>query len=153
MPSSAAASSARSKQRDQRLGAFQRERLRAEILLADELFEDDGVGQPREDAKLDLARRRAVEVAGLDSLLNPFAHVAVGDVHVLEADVAAIRGVEPIDQFAQLHGLRRAAANGCNDLAIEIGGAEAVMGRVEWRAIARRETERIELRREVAERR
>ena len=60
--------------------------------------------------------------------------------------------VEPINQFAQLHGLRRTAANGCNDVAIQIGGAEAVIGRIDWRAIARREAERIELRRQMPER-
>ena len=139
-------------QRNQRLGAFQRKRLGAQILLADEFFEDHGVGQPSEDSQLDIARRRFVELALLDSLLQPFAHVAVGDVHVIEADEAAIGFFQPINQFAQLHGLRRAAANGCNDVAIQIGGTEAVICRVDGRTIARRETERIELCCQVPER-
>ena len=78
-------------QRNERFGPFQRKRRRAEVLLADELFEDHGVGQPRENAELDLARRRTVDVVGFDPLLDPFADVALGDVHVLETDVVASR--------------------------------------------------------------
>ena len=45
-------------QRDQALGAFERKALRAEELLADELLEDHGVGQPRENAQLRAVRQR-----------------------------------------------------------------------------------------------
>ena len=52
MPCSPAFSIARSKQRNQAFGAFQREALRADELLLDELLEDHRVGQPREDPQL-----------------------------------------------------------------------------------------------------
>ena len=45
-------------QRDQALGPFQRKALRADELLLDELLEDHGVGQPREDAQLLVAGER-----------------------------------------------------------------------------------------------
>ena len=120
------------------------------ILFADELFEDDRGGQPGENAELRVARRRALGIARFDPLLNPFPHLAIGNVHVFEADVAAVRGIEPVDQIAQRHRPRIAAAERGHDFAVEIGWRQTVMSRIERRAVARSEAERIEFGRAVA---
>ena len=71
IPCRAALTIARSKQRDQAFGAFQRKRLRADVFFADELLEDHGVGKPREDPQLLLARQADAVLGLFHPLLQP----------------------------------------------------------------------------------
>ena len=148
-PSSAAASSARSSSGTRVSEPSSEKVVAPEVLFADELFEDHGVGQPRENAELHVARRRTLDVVGLDPLLDPLADVAFGNVHVFEADVAAVGAVQAIDQLAEQHRSRVAAAERGHDFAIEVGGGQAVVAWVQRQRISRGEAERIELGGEV----
>src|SRR2546421_107602 len=67
--------------RNQTLRAFQRKAFRADKLLSNELFEDDGVGEPREDSNL-LRSVQVRSIAGtLHALLKPVPDETVIDMH------------------------------------------------------------------------
>src|SRR5205814_10217065 len=109
---------------DERMAALEREALRADELRVQELLEPLGGDELREDlaplgrGELGLVQR------GLHLLLEPVALVLVADVHVLDAERAAVRRAQELDEvtdartFASLEG-------GAVHLGLEVGLGEA----------------------------
>jgi hypothetical protein len=92
-------------QRDQALAALERERLRADVLLLDELLEHDRVGQLGEDAQLGVARQLDAVAGALHARLQPLAHLEVVDVHELHADGPRVRLAQRVDHVADRGGV------------------------------------------------
>src|SRR5690606_9963771 len=93
-------------QRDQRLAAFERESLLADVLRLQEGLERLGLVELAEDAELLVVV--GLLVGSLQLLLEPVALLVVSDVHVLDADGAAVRVAEHAENVAEL-GLALAA--------------------------------------------
>ena len=91
-------------ERDEAFGAFQREALRADVLLVEEGLEGLGVGQPGEDAQLLLAIEARLVARFLHLLLQPLAEARILAVHVLGADGPAVRPAQARDDLAQREG-------------------------------------------------
>ena len=91
--------------RDRRLGAFETEPLGADVLRGEELLERLGGVEPLEDALLALLGDGRLHA--LDLGLDPALLVGVLDVHVLDADRAAVRVAQHAEQVAELHLLVR----------------------------------------------
>ena len=89
--------------------------------------------EPFEDPVLALLGQ--LGLAALELLLDPLLLVGVLDVHVLDADRAAVRVAQHAEQVAEAH-LVDAADTVGEELAVEVPDREAVGGRVE---LARRE--------------
>ena len=89
--------------RDGRLGALEAEALLADVLGGEELLERLGRVEPLEDVALVVEvelRRHA-----LDLLLDPALLLRVLDVHVLDADRAAVRVAQHVEDVAERHAL------------------------------------------------
>ena len=91
----------RVEQRDDRLATFEREPLLADVLGLQKGLERLGLVELAEDAQL-LVRRRG-RVVALHPVLDPLALVRVLDVHVLDADGAAVGVAQHSEDLAQLH--------------------------------------------------
>ena len=114
--------------RDRRLGAFDAEPLGADVLRGEELLERLGSVETLEDAVfLLLAERRLLD---LDALLDPGLLVGALDVHVLDADRAAVGVAQHAEQVAERQLVVTGHAVG-EELAVEVPDREAVRGRVE----------------------
>ena len=90
-----------------------------------------------------------VSSAALDPILDEAALIEVVDVHIFEADVAAVGVLQDLDDLADARALeaQRAADP---DRMVEVGIGEAVIGRGEvGRHLAALQAERVEPRREV----
>ena len=87
-------------QRDQALRTLQREALRPDELLLDELLEDDGVGQLGQDAQLGGPGQLEAVAGALHARLQPAAHLEVVDVHELRADRARVRRAQRLVDVA-----------------------------------------------------
>ena len=86
----------------------------------------------------------------LDLLLDPALLVGVLDVHVLDADRAAVRVAQHAEQVAEAHLVDAADAAG-EELAVEVPDGEAVGGRVELgRRVRLLPAQRVEVGDEVA---
>ena len=96
--------------RDHALGPLEREALRADVVLVDELLEDLGVGELREDAQRARSRRGCTRFR-VDSMrvLQPVAHLGLFDVRELDADGRAVGLREVRDDLAERRALRQAA--------------------------------------------
>src|SRR5690606_32037952 len=98
--------------------------LEAEALLPDELrlqegLERLGLVELEQDPQLLLAR--GLDVRLLDPLLDPPALLGVLDVHVLDADGAAVGVTQGAEDVAQLHEPAAVAAEGAGgELAVEV---------------------------------
>ncbi len=138
-------------QRDQALRALEREALRAEELLLDELLEERRLGQLRQDAQLFLARHLEAVLRPLQALAQPVRAHHVVDVHVLHADRTAIRRAQLLQDLAQRHRRRTEELAG-REAAVEVSVAEAVRLGVELGQLRSRSFERIDLRDEVTAR-
>ena len=148
----AAAADQRVHQRNQRIAAFQREALLADVLGVQVAFEAFGGGQPLEDAQL--GRSVEAEAAGgaFEPLLHPAPLGGVGDVHELGADAAAVGGLEPVQQVAKLEFVGP-EIGGDAELAIQVGRAQAVEFQAQVRGLLRRRHgQRVERRAQVAAR-
>ena len=116
-------------ERHDRLGAFEREALLADVLRLEERLERLGLVELVEPAELVLAvhpRERP-----LDPGLDPPSLVRVLDVHVLDADRAAVGVAEHLEDVAQLHERLVAAERAGRELAVEVPEREAVVADVE----------------------
>ncbi len=104
--------------------------LEAEALLADELglqegLERLGLVELEQDPQLLLAGRLHVRL--LDALLDPAALLGVLDVHVLDADGAAVGVAQDAEDVAQLHEPAALAAERAGgELAVEVPQRQAV---------------------------
>ncbi len=93
-------------QRDDRLAALEGEPLLADVLGLQERLERLGGVEPAQDAQL--LRAVGLRVRALDPRLDPLALLGVLDVHVLDADGAAVGVAQDAEDVAQ-PGERRAA--------------------------------------------
>ena len=117
-------------QRHQGLAAFEREGLGAEEFLAQELLEDDGVGEPDQDAKLFLAGKRQAVLGAFHAALEPVPGGRVVQVHELDADGAAIGVAQALEDLADGQGLiigQRGAAGE----QVQVAVAEAVVAQLQ----------------------
>ena len=132
---------------DCRLGAFEAETLGAHILRSEELFEGLGSVETIEDAALFYLRDG--ELHAFDLALNPALLFGVLDVHVLDADGAAIRIAQHAEQFAERL-LFDAADAAREELALKVPDGESIGSRVEFdRHLGLLPTQRIEVGDEV----
>ena len=113
---------------NRRLGTFDAEALRADVLGGEELLERLGGVQPLEDAVLALLR--VLLDATLELLLDPLLLVGVLDVHVLDADRAAVGVAQHTEEVAEAH-LGHTTDTVGEELAVEVPDRQAVGGRIE----------------------
>ena len=114
--------------RDRRLGALQPEALRADVLGGQELLERLGGVEPLEDAVLGVLGER--RVGALDLGLDPALLLGVLDVHVLDADRAAVGVAQHAEEVAERHLLGAGDAAG-EELPVEVPDRQPVRQRVE----------------------
>ena len=119
-----------------------------DVLGGEELLEGLGGVEPLEDVAL------VVEVElgrhALDLLLDPALLLRVLDVHVLDADRAAVGVAQHVEDVAERHALAPAEAAG-EELAVEVPDREPVGGRVELdRHVGLLPAERVEVGDQVA---
>ena len=88
-------------QGDERFGPLEREALGSEKLLLHELFEHDGIGEPRQNADLLVARELDAVLGFFHAALQPLADFQVVDVHELHADAVAVGALQRGNQLAQ----------------------------------------------------
>ena len=105
--------------RNNRFRTLEREALVTDILRVQKLLERLGIVQLHQDAALGCAVERVVVAGGLHPVLQPLFLHGFLDVHVLRADLSAIRFPERVEDVAQLRGHAAAEAS-ANELAIEI---------------------------------
>ena len=111
-------------QRDRGLAALEAEPLLADELGLQERLERLGLVELEQDPQLLLAGRLLVRL--LDALLDPAALLGVLDVHVLDADGAAVRVAQDAEDVAQLHEPALAAEGAGGELAVEVPQRQAV---------------------------
>src|SRR5215475_2714691 len=135
---------------DQRLGAVETEALGAGELDVAEFLEALGFDQLVENRATAFTGEADLLVRALDALLDPGLLRGIGDVHELDAERLTVGALADRDDLAQ-RAVFEAEDVIEEDLAVEIGLAEAVRARIELLPIARRlDAERIELGVEVA---
>ncbi len=100
-----AAGEDRLQQRHERLAAFERKPLLADVARVQKPLEPLGGEQVREDLTLDGGVGGGHFRPGLDAFAHPIAHVRGGDVHELRADLAGVDPLERGEHFPQAHGL------------------------------------------------
>ncbi len=131
--------------RDHRLAAVETEALGPDILLAEEALELLGLDQLVEDRLLAELGELDFLVAALDPLLDEAALLDVVDVHVFDADVAAIVRAQDRHQLADRAGRHAQRATEV-DRPVEVGLLEAVIfGRQVGGQVALGQAERVEV--------
>ncbi len=116
--------------RDHGFAAVEAEALGAGVFLVEELLEHLGRGQALQDRDLAAVGEVALVAAAFDPHLQPLALVRILDVHVFDADVAAIGLAQHMDDLAQRRAL---VAEDVVDMdrAVHVGLGEAEGARVE----------------------
>ena len=127
-------------QRDQRLAALQREALLADVLGLQEGLERLGGVEPVEHVLLLVGGR--LLVLALDPFLDPAPLLRVLDVHVLDADPAAVRVAQHAEDLAQLHPLPAGEAVD-RELAVQVPQGEPVLEDVQVGVLADLEFQRV----------
>ena len=89
-------------QRNEAFAAFQRKTLGADVFLLQELFENHGVGQPRQNAQLAFAAELQPIGRPFHAFLQPLADRHIIDVHELHADRAAVGLAQAVDHGAHV---------------------------------------------------
>ena len=121
-----------------------------DIFAGEEFFPLLGVDHLGEDRLLALGREMDRLLGALDPVLDEAPLLDVRDVHVFEADVAAVGLLQHAHDLAH-RGLLEAQRPEQEDRAVEVGVGEAMIG---WGEVRRhvhpRQAERVEPRREVA---
>src|SRR5258706_7601104 len=92
--------------RDQRVAAFERKALLPDIAGVQESLETFGRGEPLEDVALIVRRIARLRPDRLQPLLDPALLNAAGEVHVFDAESAAVGLLQRADDFAQARLLR-----------------------------------------------
>src|SRR5208282_1105291 len=87
--------------RNQRLAAFEAEALGAGVALVQETLEQLGRGQALEDGALAALGEFGLVARHLDARLNPLALLELLDVHVFDADMAAIGCLERAEKLLE----------------------------------------------------
>ncbi len=129
--------------RNQRGGAFERESFLSYVLHVQELLE--GVGDPQSLQQVDT--RRGLEdgtVADrLHALLEPFASLALGDPHELDADRAAVGVAQGRDQVAH-HTVHGPAERVVPQRPVQVGRGQAMGRGIELPALGRGLAQRVD---------
>src|SRR5262245_18206730 len=89
------------KEGNQTFRTFERKTLRPDKLFADELFENNRVGQPGQDPNLLFVTQADTVPRTLHPFLKPVTHETVVDVHELHADRSAVCVSEPLQDLTQ----------------------------------------------------
>ncbi len=132
--------------RNQALAALEREALLPDVARMQISLELLGLGQLLQQALLHLRRVLGRRPDRLDALLDPVPLRAVADEHVLEADVAAVRVAQRVDQVPE-RGAVQPDERADADFAVQVRLGEVVVGRLELRhRRARHALERVERR-------
>jgi hypothetical protein len=118
-------------QRDQRLAALEREALVADVLRVQEALEALGLDHLLEHALLAREVERRVVARRLHPVPQPLLALGVGDVHVLDADRAAVGLAQPVEDLAQRGAIAFALEAAGHELAVEVPERQAVGGRVQ----------------------
>ncbi len=116
--------------RNRALAAVESEPLRADIFAGEKLFPLLGLDDLGEDRLLALGRKGDLGVLAFHPCLEESALVHIIDVHVLEADVAAVVCLQHGDDLADGSGFET-QRSGDVDGPVEVAGAEAVIFRRE----------------------
>src|SRR5712691_487559 len=131
--------------RDHGLAAVEAETFRTCELEVAELLEAFGLDQLGEDGALAFAGEADLLVRALDARLHPALLRRIGNVHELDAERLAIGAAQDGEDLAQRAELE-AEHLVEEDLAVQVGVAEAVGARIEvLLVVARLEAERIEI--------
>ncbi len=135
---------------DHRFTAVEAEALGPDILLAEELFPLLGFDHLGQDRLLAIGREFDRLVLALEPLLQEAAFLDIGDVHIFEADIAAIVAAQDRDQLADRR-LFEAEIAAEEDRPIHIGVGESVIfGRQVGGQFLLRQAKRVEIGGEMA---
>ena len=118
-------------QRNQALAAFERKALLSNMSRMQEFFQRLGVGQPFEQLLFQVGCHSEAPLRRLDAFLQPAFARHIGDVHVFDANMAAIRAVQALQDIGQrgaLHPEQRAGL----EFARQIGLGQAIVRRVKF---------------------
>src|SRR4030095_530849 len=132
-------------ERNQTFRAFERAPLRPNKLFADELFENNRVGQPGQNPNLLFVTQADAVAGALHPFLKPVTHEAVVDVHELHTDRSAIRIPEPFKDLTQSEPAA-AAHRLTSEEAVHIGFRQIVKIKIELGRCCAWNSQRIELR-------
>ena len=132
---------------DQRLAALEAEALLADVLRLQERLERLGLVQLLQHAQLLVVR--GLLVLDLDVVLEPATLIGILDVHVLDADRAAVRVAQHPEDVAKLHHALAAEAAG-DELAVEVPEGQTVLLDLEVGVGALDVLERVDVGHEVA---
>ena len=137
--------------RDQRFAAVEAEALGADELQAEILLQPLRLDHALHDHAAAFEREVGAVLDVLDALLDPRLLVGIGDVHVLDADLAAVGPAQAVPDLAQGRGVAEAERAEDQDRAVPVVVAEAVGLGIEL-AMQRRadQAERIEIGLEMA---
>jgi hypothetical protein len=134
-------------QRNQRVAAFERESLLADVLRVQVTLETFRGGQLPQQVLLFVGRKPAGHASDQELVLQPQPFFGVRDVRELRADRAAIHMFELRDDFAELHlGRDLGGARAGQEHGVEIGFREPEISELEHaRTRTLRESQRIEV--------
>src|SRR5438552_2522846 len=140
----------RVKEGDERVAALEREALGGRIAELEELLEALGADQAVEDGEPVLGGEVGTVGGRLHALLEPDALLLVLDVHVLDAERAAVGRLQARDQVADA-GARAAPEAAARDDAVEVLVAEAELRGLEERMPRGLRRERVQVGDQVPE--
>ena len=143
-PRSAASFRIRSSSGIKRLAALEREALVADVLGVQEALEGLGLDHLLEHPLLARRVERRVVARRLHAMLQPLLALGVGDVHVLDADRAAVGLAQDVEDLAQ-GGAVLAGEPAGHELAVEVPEREPVGRRVEVAVRRPMAVERVEV--------
>ena len=118
-------------QRDQRLGALEREALVADVLRVQEAARRSRRRSASRACASARRRRAPGSCASTPSAAAATPALGVGDVHVLDADRAAVGLAQHVEDLAQRRAVPLARETAGDELAVEVPEREAVGRRVE----------------------
>ena len=120
--------------RDQRLAALQREALLPDVARMQVALQSLGRGEALQDVLLVVGREARLGAHRLQALLDPAFLDAAADVHVLDAQRAAVGLLQPADDLAQRRLLRPHQGGGIEHRA-HVGVGQVVVARLEFRDV------------------
>ncbi len=116
--------------RDHRVTAFERKTLLPDIARVQESLETFGRGEPLEDMALVVRRIARLRPDRLQPLLDPVLLHATGEVHVFDAESAAVGLLQCLDDFAQAR-LLGADERSSVEHRVHVGLGQIVVGGLE----------------------